>query len=95
MSVPNPACPMISKVVRLSYSRTSKDLVVTRDSVISSFQSAERRSDFAQKTGEGTRMAKTENLGARALRWWHVPSLQLEEYHRLRCAPSRAPRALA
>ena len=70
MSVPNLACPMISNVVRLSHSRTSKDLVVTRGSIIYSFQSVERRSDFAQKTSESTRMAEIKNPGPRALRWW-------------------------
>ena len=69
MSVPNPACPMMSKVVRLSHSKTSKHLDVIRDSTISSFQSLESKRDFCQKTGDRARIEAIENPGARALRW--------------------------
>ena len=68
MSVPKPACPMISNVVRLSHSKISKDLVLRLDSFISFCQSLESRSDFCQNTGVRARIEEIEKPGARALR---------------------------
>ena len=76
MLVPRPARPMMSRVVLLSQSSTSKHWVLTFDSAISLSHRSAMCSDLAQKMGINDRMEVMEKAGVKALRWttWACPS---------------------
>ena len=67
-SVPNPASPMISRVVLLSHSKTSIRLFWTFWCAISCSQRLDSSSDLRQNTGESALIDEMENAGASAFR---------------------------
>ena len=67
-SVPNPASPMMSRVVRLSHSRTSKDCVLVLSRSISRCHSFDSSSAFCQKIGVRVLIEDIENPDASAFR---------------------------
>ena len=67
-SVPNPASPIMSRVVRFSHSRTSNDFVLVLSRSISRCHSFDRSSAFCQKTGVRVLIEDIENPDASAFR---------------------------
>ncbi len=65
-SVPKPASPMMSSVVRFSHSKTSKDLTLTFSRVMAFSHKLESKSALRWKTGASARMDWIEKPGVSA-----------------------------
>ena len=68
-SVPKPASPIMSRVVRLSHSRTSIVMLLVFATSMSRSQSLERSRALRQKMGVRALIDWIEKPGERAFRW--------------------------